>query len=359
MKPSSIQKLDPNFRTTDSQTGLDWYDAQILGVRGQGWSETQRSYARLPAKAESLVREPVWQLAQHSAGLYVGFITSSKTVDVRWQLWSEDLSMPHMPATGVSGLDLYIKDPNRPGGSCYHWLGSCHPQSFPHNQIQLVSQLNDQANEFRIYLPLYNGIEKIEIGVETDTIVETPPIDVNPPIVIYGTSIVQGGCASRPGMSYPAIIGRFLDRTIINLGFSGNGQAEEEMADLLAELNPSVYVLDYCPNLDKERICHRTEPFVNILRNVHPDIPIVLVENITYQNQPYVSSISQTNIEKNLELRAAYNRMRADGIKHLLYIRGDQLLGSDGEATVDGIHPTDLGFIRIAESITPILSSLL
>ena len=107
--------------------------------------------------------------------------------------------MPHMPATGVSGLDLYIKDPNRSGGSCYHWLGSCHPQSFPNNQAQLVGQLNGQANELRIYLPLYNGIEKIEIGVETDTIVEIPPVDVNPPIVIYGTSIVQGGCASRPG----------------------------------------------------------------------------------------------------------------------------------------------------------------
>lgn len=359
MKPSSIQELDPNFKKVDPDSGLSWYDARVLGVKGQGWSDTQRPYARLPAKAKTIVRAPVWQLAQHTAGLYVHFVTSSKTINVRWQLWSQDLAMPHMPATGVSGLDLYIKDPSCRKGQSYHWIGCGNPQKFPHNEAQLVTGLDGQTNEFLIYLPLYNGVEQLEIGVDIEANISTPPSEVNPPIVIYGTSIVQGGCASRSGMSYPAIMGRFLERTIINLGFSGNGQAEVEMAKLIAELNPSIYILDYCPNLDAERIRQRTEPFVKTLRNSHPETPIVLVENIKYQNHLYVSSIKQSNLEKNVELRAAYNRMRTAGIEHLLYIRGEKLLGNDGEGTVDGIHPTDLGFIRMAKNITPVLAALL
>ena len=359
MKQSQIEDLDPNFEKTDPEKGLRWYDIQAFGTEGQGWSDTQRSYARLPAKAEDIVREPVWQLAQHSAGICVRFVTSAKAISARWRLWNQNLAMVHMPATGVSGLDLYIKDPLRPKNKQYHWIGLGQPEKFPENEAELVGGLDGQPHEFILYLPLYNGVEKVEIGVNAEAKIEKAPARTTKPIVMYGTSILHGGCASRPGMSYPAIIGRWVDRPIINLGFSGNGQAELEMAELLAELDPAVYLLDYCPNVNANGIRKRTEPFVQILRNAHPDTPIVLVENITYQKHLFVQSARDNTNEKNMELHSAYNRLRQAGVKHLLYIPGERLLGDDGEGTVDGVHPTDVGFMRMAQTIGPIVEALL
>ena len=359
MKQSQIEDLDPNFEKNDPKTGLHWYDIQVFGIEGQGWSDTKRTYARLPAKAEGIVREPVWQLAQHSAGLCVRFVTSAKAISARWQLWSQSLAMAHMPATGVSGIDLYIKDSSRSKGRRYHWVGFGKPEKFPDNEAELVAGLNGQPHEFILYLPLYNGVEKVEIGVDAEVVIDKARTHTTKPIVMYGTSILHGGCASRPGMSYPAIMGRAIDQPIINLGFSGNGQAEPEMAELLTELDPSVYILDYCPNVNADGVRERTEPFVQTLRNVHPETPIVLVENITYQKHLYVQSARTSTDEKNVELRSAYNRLRQAGVKHLLYVPGERLLGDDGEGTVDGVHPTDVGFMRMAETIGPIVEALL
>ena len=233
--------------------GLRWYDMRSFGIEGKGWSGTKRPYARLPAKAEGVVREPVWQLAQHSAGLCVRFVTSAKAISARWQLWSQSLAMVHMPATGVSGLDLYIKDPSRPKGKQYHWIGFGKPEKFPENKAELVGGLDGQPHEFILYLPLYNGVEKVEIGINVEADIEKAPARMVKPIAMYGTSILHGGCASRPGMSYPAIIGRWIDQPIINLGFSGNGQAEPEMAKLLAELDPAVVYLGLLSERQRKR----------------------------------------------------------------------------------------------------------
>ncbi|HHZ90919.1 TPA: hypothetical protein EYN98_23645 [Candidatus Poribacteria bacterium] len=180
--------------------GLRWYDIRSFGIEGKGWSGTKRPYARLPAKAEGVVREPVWQLAQHSAGLCVRFVTSAKAISARWQLWSQSLAMVHMPATGVSGLDLYIKDPSRPKGKQYHWIGFGKPEKFPENKAELVGGLDGQPHEFILYLPLYNGVEKVEIGINVEADIEKAPARMVKPIAMYGTSILHGGCASRPGM---------------------------------------------------------------------------------------------------------------------------------------------------------------
>src|ERR1017187_7975974 len=138
--------------------------------------------------------------------------------------------------------------------------------------------------EYLLYLPLYNGVEEVKIGVPPEAKFESAlprPAGLKP-IVFYGTSIVQGGCASRPGMAYPAILGRRLDRPQINLGFSGNAWSEPEVAQLLAELDPAAYVLDPLPNMKEEWVVPRLARFVEILRGAHPKTPIVLVENVPY-----------------------------------------------------------------------------
>ena len=260
-----------------------------------------------------------------------------------------------MAATGVSGLDLYIRD-----GKKWHWLGVGRPEQ-QNAEGTLVSGLKRTRHEFMLYLPLYNGVESVELGLPTDAIFEAAPDRYKSlkPAVFYGTSILQGGCAARPGMAYPSIIGRALDWPTINLGFSGNGKTEPEVAKLLAELDPAVYVLDSLPNLDVAEVGERVEPFVKTLRAAHPTTPIVLVENVTYSNAPFLESRQSKVTSANALLRKLYDKLKAAGDKNVYYVTTSHLYGSDGEDTVDGSHATDLGFLRMAESIAPVVRKAL
>jgi hypothetical protein len=161
-------------------------------------------------------------------------------------------------------------------------------------------------------------------------------------------------------MVYSAILGRRYNWPTINLGFSGNGRLEPEMADLLAELDPSVYVLDCLPNMVAEEITARMEPCVRKLRDAHPATPIVLVEDRTIQDSYLISGrMEYYHLKDRAALKAAYERLRREGVKELYYIEGEHLFGDDGEGSVDGSHPTDLGFTRQAEIVAKTLGPLL
>lgn len=338
------------------ESALTWHSLSKLAVEGKGWTNTKHPFDRLPSKAEGVVRAPVWSLAQDSAGLRYRFVTDASSIRARWKLRRERLALPHMAATGVSGLDLYVRD-----GSKWRWLGVGRPEKSPVNEGVLVSGLQQQRREYMLYLPLYNGVDSVDIGLPPDAVFEPAPDRYAglKPIVFYGTSILQGGCAARPGMAYPSIIGRALDYPTINLGFSGNGKTEPEVAKLLAELDPSVYVLDSLPNLDVKETAERIEPFVKTLRAAHPATPLVLVENVTYTNSSFVAARRDKVTGVNDILRKLYEKMKTAGDKHVFYVPTTKLFGSDGEDTVDGTHPTDIGFLRMAENMAPILQQAL
>jgi len=210
---------------------------------------------------------------------------------------------------------------------------------------------------------LYNGTEFAEIGIPSGAKLSKADAwgpGMRKPIVFYGTSIVQGLSASRPGMVHTAILGRRFNWPIINLGFSGQGKMEPEMAGLLAELDPSVYVIDCLPNTVANEIRERVEPLVRKLRAAHPETPIVLVEDRTLQDAFLVSGrMENYHLKDRAELKAAYERLQKGGVAGLSYIEGADLLGSDGEGTVDGSHPSDLGFMRQAEIFSRTLAPLL
>lgn len=357
LRPLSVADLERVAAPTtqDPKAAVLWYDAQRLTIEGKGWADTEKPYDRLPAKAKGVVRAPVWNLSKHSAGLCVRFVTDSEKISVRWTVTGENLAMNHMAATGVSGVDLYVKD-----GATWRWLGVGRPTK-PTNESVLADGIPVGTYEYAMYLPLYNGTKSLEIGLNPKAAMYKPsprPASHAKSICFYGTSITQGGCATRAGMAYPAILGRMLERPTINLGFSGNGQMEPEMASLLAELDVAVYVLDALPNMQKQMVAERVVPFVEILRKAHPDTPIVLVENLPYQYTLFLPKPRQEQKDKNQTLRAAYEQLVKKGVRNLTYVPGSDLVGHDGEATVDGAHLTDLGFLRFANTIKPELCKL-
>ncbi|HUG20425.1 MAG TPA: SGNH/GDSL hydrolase family protein [Planctomycetaceae bacterium] len=352
-RSSSGQETKPTV-----SDGVAWHNVEDWGIEGKGFNDTLRYFDRLPGRAEKTVRGPVWSLSRHSAGMLVRFETDAPDIHVKYDLLSSNLAMPHMPATGVSGVDLYGR--NETGQD--RWVKVSRPTA-QHVEEKLVSGIDPRPNGkprlYSLYLPLYNGVEKLEIGVPTGTeFVPVAPREEKP-IVFYGTSIMHGACASRPGMSISALVGRRFDCPTINLGFSGNGRMEIEVVEFLAELDPSVYCIDCLPNMSEKDVAARTEPLVKLLRKARPETPIVLVEDRTYTNAPFFQSMRDRHAGSRNALRVAYEKLNNEGVAHLSYLEGDIQLGDDGEAATDGSHPNDLGFIRYADAYETVLKPIL
>ncbi len=340
-----------------AEEGTLWYDIKLLGLEGQAWQDVAAPFDRFPAKAEGKVRDAVWGLSRQSAGLCVRFSTDASKIQAEWELTSASLAMPHMPATGVSGLDLYARDDK----GIWRWVANGRPGA-QKNATLLVGGLEKKSRDYLLYLPLYNGVKSVEIGLPTDAVLHKAkpyPAGHEKPIVFYGTSITQGGCASRPGMVHTAIIGRWLDFPVVNLGFSGSGQMELPVAELMAEIDASVYVIDCLPNIGAAQVKERTEPLVKLLREKRPGTPIVLVEDRTFSDA-FINLGKQKHHEGSRgELKAAFDRLTSAGVTGLYYLKGDHLLGDDNEGTVDSSHPTDLGFLRQAQAFTDSLRPIL
>ncbi len=350
----SSSALGQQPRKGSAADGVQWHDVRDWGVEGRGWDETAKYYDRLPAKAEKTVRPAVWSLSRHSAGMLARFETDAPNIWAEYTLTSAGLAMPHMPATGVSGLDLYAQDDE----GQWRWLAVTRPGS-KEVKAQLVSGLEPRRRAYMVYLPLYNGVESLKIGVPAGAAFEPRAPRKDKPLVFYGTSITHGACASRPGLPHPAILGRRLDRPVINLGFSGNGKMEPEVGALLCELDAAAYIIDCLPNMVGSEVAQRAAPLVHQLRKAHPDTPIVLVEDRTYANAPFLAAHQNRHRESRAALRAAYEKLQADGVKKLHYLEGDKLLGDDRDDTTDGSHPNDLGFWRHAQAFEPVLRTAL
>jgi lysophospholipase L1-like esterase len=335
---------------------LEWHDLEEWGVEGGGWpaAEMKRFYDRLPGRAEGLVRQEVWNLSRDSAGMLARFSTDSPEIHLDYTLFRERLALPHMPATGVSGVDLYGEDPK----GVWRWVAVMRPQQ---QQVkgQLIKDLDGKERRYTIYLPLYNGVDRLSVGVVRGARFSPVKPRKEAPIVFYGTSITHGACASRPGMAHPAILGRRLDRPVINLGFSGNGRMEKEVGSFLAELNPAVYVIDCLPNMNGEQVRERTAPLVAQLRQARAHTPIVLVEDRSFTNSWIRPSSRAHHRASRAALREAYEKLSKSGTRGLFYLEGERLLGDDSEGATDGSHPSDLGFMRQADLFEPVLRKAL
>lgn len=317
---------------------------------------------RIPRWLEDSVRPELRERARHTAGKAFRFRTDSRAVAVRYELLY-NAHMMHMADTGIKGTSLYIWDDDT---HSWQFVNCNRPNADKSDVIQrkvMVDRLDGKMHEYMLYLPLYDGVKWLEIGVEK-TATLTGPVMNRPrqgkKFVFYGTSILHGGCASHPGMVATSIIQRDLDIECVNIGISGEGKMDYCMARAMATIpDVAAYILDPIPNCTKDMCDTLTYEFVNILRRARPDVPIIMVEGQMYSYAKYSGFYSRYLPQKNYEFHKNYLRLRAENPKNLYYVDCKNLYGPNNDGSVDGIHLTDLGFWYYAQKLEPYLKAIL
>lgn len=339
-----------------------WLDPLASGpcVHGQGWSELRSGYVRLPDSAKDSVSQSVWSLSRQSAGLSIVFRSNAADIRVRYQNTTPHKSMFNMAPAGHSGIDLYAFDRNgTPRYVAPHFAPSFKDTvNFHFDCIDYPE--NNPEYEFHLYLPIYNGVKWLEIGVPEDAFIEFIPEFYEKPIVIYGTSITQGASASRPGMCWTAMVGRETCHPVVNLGFSGSAKLETGMFDQLSRIDAGMYIIDAIANNTSSNaipgIKAKVLEGIRIIRS-RSDAPILLAEHCGYPGEG-MSATRAVFREANRQLREAYETALASGYSDLHYLTsGEQSLGMDG--TIDGVHPNDLGMRNIADAFEKVIRDVL
>lgn len=307
-------------------------------------------YSRLPSEIKDSVRTAVWDLSQQSAGLYLDFKTNSSDIIIEFTV-TGTVQLPHMPATGVSGVDLYAKI--RDG----HWEWARGTFSFKDTvRYQFyLDQKSNEIEEFRLFLPLYNKVENLRVGVNQEFDLEFRVAEKESPIIVYGTSVAQGACASRPGMAWSTILNRESGYQVVNLGFSGNGLLEKELIHYIGESKASLFILDCLPNLMKEKglsendIRERIRYAVTYLYNQHSQTPILLTSHGGYSDGVLDPSRKKIYTHLNEVLEEEYHLLLKDG-KINLHLLGIKEIGLTDMDFVDGTHPNDRGMVKYANA---------
>ena len=354
-------------------------------VHGSGWESLAGRFVRLEDSAEGLVRKPVWDLSRNSAGLSLVFRSNTRRLELSFDVFGWK-GMNHMPATGVSGVDLFAYKPDgeelwcaakfmpqfkeeyievpATGSQTATAQTSSTPTTAQTSSVQArtvrvtrVAYSFEQIDyeegceeyEWHLYLPLYNTVENFRMAVEEGCRLEWVPRDERQPIVVYGTSIAQGACATRPGMAWTNLVERELRYPVVNLGFSGNGKLEAELFALLDQIDAGVYIIDCLPNIKvTDNFEEKLEAGIKLLRE-HHSCPILVVDHSGHTND-------RTNLsrcfpdELNRRQAALVKRLRKEGIKQLYYLTRNEIAW-DKDSMVEGIHPNDRGMMQQAEAV--------
>lgn len=323
-----------------------------LKVHGLAWfKEESPSVRRLPTRLKDTFREPVWNLAQNPAGGRIRFKTDSTHVSIRAK--SPDYYvMNHITRIGQSGFDIYVDG---------YFLGSVSPDAEGVISADWPIARADQPKKLRnieISMPLYKSVTIESIGIDDgSTIADPAPYALPKPIVYYGTSITQGGCAATPGTTYQSFISRWTNTDFVNLGFSGNGFGEHEMATAICEIDACCYVIDFWGNVGAAEYGERLPGFVGPIRENHPKAPIVVISPFYFAGE-IVDDTTHARQRKDSEAFVKDHQKQGD--KNIHFMDGLKMISREetfGE--VDGIHATSLGFYFMAKGLTPLLKRVL
>lgn len=340
----NIDKTDKNLavKKTVEKDGMTFYDVLkkpylITGLINDG------IFRRMPEDIAARISDGVHDLSVNTAGGAVHFKTNSRKIAVKCKMKTVS-RFSHMPLCGTSGFDIYID--NKYSGTFMP------PYDMTDGYESCIDFANDNEKNVTVNFPLYNDVARLEIGLCSDAeCAGYNPYGSCKPIVYYGSSITQGGCASRPGMAYQAIIARRLGRNYVNLGFSGSAMGEEEMAQYIAGLDMSVFVMDYDHNApDAQHLLNTHGKFFKIIREKNPDLPIVLVSQI---NKYMYEADKRREI-----IYTTYKNAAEGGDKNVYFVDGLKIC-PDADYSVDNTHPTDYGFNFMAKAIGDALYMIL
>lgn len=357
----SLADIDSHFapaRVGDRE--VIWHDATRAPFALEGLpfrAGTDAPLWRLPgaAAAPYVTAEGAEWLMHHTAGACARFRTDSPFVAVR-ALLADSADMNHMPRAGSAGFDLY-----RGHGPQARHAGTAQPNRDETDLVRMLCVRNpgDAGTEsWQLNLPLYGGAVSVQIGLAPGATVGPPAPHRLGRICFYGSSITQGGCASRPGNAYTTMVCRALDAEQVNLGFSGSARGESEMAELIASLDGlSAFVMDYDFNAPSpEHLAATHEPFFRTVRAARPGLPIlVLSAPSVWPDSPDAMAARRRIV------RATVRRARAAGDRNVRFLDGARLFGRTNrdDCTVDRVHPNDLGFRRMADAVAAALRGLL
>lgn len=338
---NTVSRTNQNFagKAAAETDGTRFYSAEEAPFRIYGVFKENGHFCRMPEAAAKAVNEGVLARHTHTAGGRVRFVTDSPFVTIRAKMYDVNPVSPHFAFTGSNGFDLYAD-----GQHAYTFVP---PLNLQDGYESTASFPDRKMREILIHFPLYNRVSDLQIGLSEDAVAEeAPPYAVDKPIVYYGSSITQGGCASRPGMSYQAILSRRLNRDHINLGFSASAKGEQAIADYIKDLPMSVFVMDYDHNattLEDLQATH--EKMFRTIREAQPDLPVILMSRPKH-------ILTETEEKRRVIIDTTYKNALAAGDKNVYFLDGPALTalcGTDG--TVDHAHPTDFGFASMAKAI--------
>lgn len=330
-----------------------YIDASRLAVTGRPFP-VREPFTRIDTASFRLPDNTTSRYACFSTGLAVLFTTDSRNISAKWKT-SGSNALDNMNAIVQKGLDLYIR---KDGKWTFAGVGRPSMKKPPYDthKSSIVSSMEEGIKECLLYLPLFDKVDSLEIGVDEGAFVKAGEIPESPKVVFFGSSITHGAAASRPGMAFPARFGRDNGIEVYNLGFSGSSRLQEEFAHILAEIEADVFVLDAFSNPSAEEIYSRFDRFVDILRKAHPDTPLIFLQTERRETRNFITAVETSEAAKQKAAEGAVRkRMMNDSNIH--FIDSDDFLGNDHIATVDGVHPTDLGFTRMLSVITPVILS--
>lgn len=331
---------------------FDFPDDDRFVVNGLGWwQETRPKLQRFPDRMKPRLREAVWGLSLSPSGGRIRFATDSTALGIKARFPRLNY-MNNMPRTGQLGIDLWVDG--------QYWKPAIPTQQEELEEV-LFADLPAQRREICLYLGLYGPVEVQAIGLSEGARIEpSAPFALELPVVYYGSSITQGGCATRAGNSYQAIVSRALNLDFINLGFSGNGRGEPEVAEALRELDASCYVMDWAQNVPTvEEFRALYSPFLEIIRQTRPRTPIVCITPIFSTSEVWSDNGARLDGMRQVVRQAVADR-KAAGDEWIDVVEGYDLLGPDDrDGLVDASHPNDIGFVHMARGLEPVLRRVL
>lgn len=330
-------------------------------VEGLGFFEKEKDYFRLLKDCKDKVTDAVYWLSSHPSGGQIHFHTNSSKIKVKVKN-KGDYQMCHMAATGQQGVDLYYRLNQQKNYKFF----KCATFASPTTQFESDVFFSDKKMEkdIIINLPLYEGLEELLIGIEKDATLKLSKSHKNKgKIVVYGTSLTQGGCASRPGMSFTNILSRRLDTEFINLGFSGSGLGENIIAQLINQIDDiKMLILDYDANGGATGdLKNNMEDFIDTFRSKYPTLPILIMSKPKFSSYLFMEKeVERRKFYVDFQKNVALKR-KEKGDHNIYFLDGNILYGKKDwdECLVDGIHATDLGFYRIANVLEKELKKIL